>query len=310
MARKKLGKRDDDLHMLVKEELQDLQPATIPKRNKVARVTPDIKETALEVIKTAFEQDKAGLQKLEERMRRRQIPMASIYEAFRNFEEAIGGRGKLMDVLAHCPPNSQGYAMLARMIEDPEFAPIAQANGEEEQVKFTLAALCSKHKVPFPTLVACFKDAQLAKLYVESLNQISDQTPVIVHQMAEDATNRWIDCIQCDATGRVQVIEDGGVWKVDKDGEPVTVICYTCRGKGKVWQSHDIQNRKLFLETVGISKKDPLVQQNFDQRSVSVSVPGENFEKVMLSIDTLIRTSGAKDLASGGGPLEDEPIDV
>lgn len=214
---------------------------------------------------------------------------SAVYLAFQNFEDAVGGRTKLLETLAHCPANSTGYNMLQRLVLDPDFLILVQGEGDEEKLKFSLEAICSKNKIPFSALIAGFKDARVAQLTIEALTTVGEKSQQVIEQVADAATNRWVECTNCKGTKRVKRIGDNGEFAVDELGNYVTQLCWICRGEGQVYASHDWQNRNKFLEIVGITKKEPLIQNTIDNRSVTIGGTTNGLEGTMKALDNLLR---------------------
>lgn len=251
----------------------------------VTHTTPAIKREAIALIDAALNSN--PLSKPDTTA----VTPKAIYEAFRNFEAAVGGRRKLMQILEHCPTNSVGYNMMLRLTQDPDFLKVSvRKKSGEEVVRYALSVLCSRHKIPLQTLALAFKDARIAQITIEALCAVGDKASTVIEQMAEDAQNRFVPCHNCYGTGRVQRMGDNGELSVNEDGSPITQVCWTCHGKKVLWKDHDWQNRQKLLEVVGVSQKAPLVQTNIDNRSVSIGAPGDGtFEKAMKALDNIAR---------------------
>lgn len=232
----------------------------------------------------------------------------ALYKAFKNFEIAIGGREILLKALSHCPHNSLGYAAVMKLIADPDFVTttISKTTNEEHQ-QFTLAAVCSKHKLPLNVVVAAFRDSKVAENAMEALLSTSKHTGPIVEQVVEDSKNGWIACQACMGRGRMKKINEQGEFALDEHGEVATTLCFTCRGEGITYKAHDFANRKAFLEMTGILKKEPLVSNTIDNRSVNVGTPDDgSYEGLMKSMDNLARSRQHKQAVI----IEEPIIDV
>ena len=218
----------------------------------------------------------------------------AVYQAFQIFERQVGGRKKLLETLSHCPVNSTGYNMLQKLVLDPAFLELVQGEEDEEQLKFSLEAICSRNKVPFPALVSGFRDARVAQLTLDALTAVGERSHQVIEQVADAATNRWTECTNCRGTRRVKRIADNGEFAIDEMGEYVTQLCWICRGEGQVYAAHDWQNRNKFLEIVGISKKEPLIQNTIDNRHVTIGGGVAGLEGTMKALDNLLRGKSEK----------------
>lgn len=255
------------------------------RKSKQGAPSGAIKTRAIEVLENAlapYNKQLKGLVKSDPK---------AVVEAFRQFEKAVGGRLELAEILKQCPVNSTGHHMALQLAHDPDFLALAINAEDEASIKYSLDAICQKKKVSLPALVAAFKDAKVAQLAINSLLAVSDHVQPVMEQVASDAQNHWAECRFCRGNGRIQRIGDNAEFAVDADGNPITQLCYECRGSGEVYVSHDFSNRKLLLDFVGLVKKEPLVQQNFDQRSVSITggTGQGGVENVMKSLDALFR---------------------
>lgn len=205
--------------------------------------------------------------------------IGTIYQSFKNFEETAGGRATLINTLAYCPSESPAALAARKLLADPELM------GPKDLFTFAY-----KHKIAFDQLVTAFRDAKLAQIAMDGLMQLAPQAAVVVEQLAQDSQNRFDACPVCEGRTRVPRIGDNGEWVLDPDGAKVTQLCYNCRGTGKLFVKHDVQNRKMFLEVSGVLDKNrqPLIQQNFNQHAIIAGdfLPGDgSFEDLIKSID-------------------------
>jgi hypothetical protein len=202
------------------------------------------------------------------------------YEAFKHFEEALGGRRQLIDTLQHCPENSNGYNLMQKLLADPDFLEYAVQKGNDENVRYSLAVLCKRHRIP--------RDSKIAEIAAETLNKVAASTPLVVEQLITDSTNRYDPCDKCEGTGRLWKMNDIGEWMYDPEtGEHMLQLCGYCRGQGKMFVRHDPANRKEFLKLAGLVKdKEPLIQQTFNQQAF---MPGNgSFERILKDLDMAV----------------------
>lgn len=279
----------------ISPKIVKLKPPTKRKTKRTPAETNEIKAAAISVINNAFTDVEKKRKTFTERASKAYVSTPAVLEAFKNFEDALGGRGPLIKALQHCPPTSIGYAMISKLVDDPDFLAYARSQNDEDIVRYALADICKRHRIPFNALVAAFRDGKTAQFAVEALTSVSKKVPKVVEQLAEDATNRWEECHLCEGTGKTTRINDiTGEILLDKDEQPVLGRCFQCQGKGRVWTEHDIQNRKMFLQmTKVLDEKAPLVQQTFNQQANILAgnfTPGDgNFEKLVNAVDKVAK---------------------
>lgn len=201
-------------------------------------------------------------------------------DAFKNFEQAIGGRVELGEILKHCPPEVPAFKALKRLLEDVDF------NATRD---VTLAFLCGKHKINLAQVLVAFRDSLAIKMNVETVQRLSKHLSPVVEDLADDSKNRFERCTVCMGKARVPRIGENGEFALDEDGTPITQLCYNCRGTGKVFTKHDPQSRKLFFTLAGLLKPEG---RGNDQPTVQIAnitgnfTPGDgSYEYLIKAID-------------------------
>ena len=270
-----------------------------PKRQPSVKDSPKvkksdkIKETAIAVIADTLASERTAQGKIIQKVDKSTVPVKAVFQAFQEFEKALGGRAALLNALQHCPESSHGYGMIQKLLEDPDFLSYAIDNNQEDNVRYSLAVICNRHRIPFNAIIEAFKDSKTAEIAIASLQALAPHTPMVVEQMAKDAQNSYHACHICEGTGRIWRISDMGEWLLNEDGDHVTQLCHNCRGQGKVFKDHDVQNRKMFLQVVKIleDKKGPLIAQTFNQNANIIKgdfLPGDgSFENLIKAIDKM-----------------------
>lgn len=262
-----------------------------PKTAPFQKRDESIKATALAIIADTLKDKKETATKILQKVDKGTVSITAIWEAIQQFESAVGGRQALITALQHCPVTSQGYGLINKLLEDPDFLEFARVNDQEDNVRYSLAVICNRHKIPFPALVTAFKDAKTAEISIQSLTQMAAETPRIVEQLTQDAQNTYHPCHLCEGIGRIWKIGSEGEWLLDENGDHMTQICHNCRGQGKIFKEHDVQNRKMLLQMVGVleDKKGPLVGITYNQNANVFKgdfLPGDgSFEKLLKAVD-------------------------
>lgn len=216
--------------------------------------------------------------------RRARVPS----EAYINLENAVGGRQSLVDTLKFCPESSSAHRAIQKLLVDEALSDVNTA----------ISALCFKNRVRFESLALAFKDALTAKLAVEALIRLSENSDEVFEQIAVHATDRFDQCPVCEGKRRVRRIGDNGEWAQNPEGEFLTQLCYNCRGSGKLFKEHDVQDRKLYLEILGvIDRKGININNNVQSAVVGGSLlPGDgSFERLIKAVDMSVGTRKKSD---------------
>ena len=161
-----------------------------PKRTK----NDGIKDIAIRLIDDALKDEKLKQAKIMKKTFHSMVPARAVHEAFSTFEKALGGREALLRTLQHCPPNSNAMALMTRLLSDPDFLDYTKSKDDTENVRYSLAAICTRHRIPFNAVVAAFRDSKTAQIAVESLHTVAAETPKVVEQLAKDSQNRYEPC--------------------------------------------------------------------------------------------------------------------
>ncbi len=161
-----------------------------------------------------------------------------VKKTWENFEESVGGRAALGEMLRYS--QTREAATLLAHLEDP------RAAGQP------LRRLCEDAGLSFFQLYQTFKDAAKARAHIETEIVQANYLPRVMADTCEDALTTWRTCPACNGTGRLVL-------------KGKRVDCSTCGGKGKVKEPGDIDNRKLALEAAGlVGRRGPLVAQQFN----------------------------------------------
>jgi hypothetical protein len=232
------------------------------------------------------------------------FPSKVVAEAFRNFEEAAGSKKGLLRTLQFVPEANIGFKLVQKLLRDEQFI--------NDPAVHALYGACRRHGLGLATLVMAFKDAKTAEISLGSLVQLAESAPLVLEQVAEDAQNRYTECTVCEGAARVKRIGDAGEWMLDEHGDPVTQLCYNCRGTGKTFKAHDSQSRKQFLQITGILDEKRLstnVNINTGTQQVAMIkadfLPGDgSFEKLIKAIDTV---TGSRLISDGNENVIDVP---
>lgn len=266
----------DELQDLIQSELtrpsDAIAPPAPPRRKRpTAKTYKDEAKSELNLAAVSANNKVAPIKTYQRKVR----------DAYKYFEEAVGGRMELINILEHCPESSPAYKPLMRLFKDADFRDVGKA---------MLDVVCKKNDVSLSTIMLAFKESRTAQLTLQAMNVLSKHFPTVIEQIGADSTNRFDACPVCEGNTRVPRIGDNGEWALDEQGDIRTQLCYNCRGTGKIFKEHDTTNRKFFLELTGV------LEQNKGRGTVAVQLnqnfkgdftPGDgSFEQLIRAIDT------------------------
>lgn len=193
------------------------------------------------------------------------------------FEDAVGGRQRLADVLSLAELSEKQQHFL-RLLVDPRRA------------KDTLANIVHDAGILPMHVLGLFRDAAFAKAHAIAISTISDSVPAVVGDIVQKSVDAEITCPDCMG----EMLE----------GSP----CFRCHDRGTIMRPSDIDRQKLLLEISGLHKKSSGVQLQVNQNVQNNTIqPGTFFSKYVRESD-----SAAYDVAieSEPVPTPDEPTDV
>ena len=157
-----------------------------------------------------------------------------------NFEEAVGGRKNLVDVLATSLRDTK-QDILFRMLSDPKRA------GD------SLITLCRDAGVTSHEVLNMFRSAVLAKGMVEAQMNMAEKLGEIARDVAEKAHDHVRPCA-CVMTG--------------VNGDP-NEVCTVCGGKGEVYHEGSLDHAKTVFDATGVTQKSGGVNVNVQQNNMT-----------------------------------------
>ena len=171
------------------------------------------------------------------------------------FEEAVGGREKLIDTLSLAPMDKKQEHFL-RMLSDPKRA------------SDSLATLVLDAGLLPTAVMELFRNAAFAKAHAIAMSQISTAVPEVISDMIGKSVDSEVTCPDCFGE-RV-------------DGSP----CLRCRDRGTILRVSDIDRQKLLLEISGVHKKSGGVNVQVNQQQVTNNLqPGTFFSRYVKDSD-------------------------
>ena len=173
-----------------------------------------------------------------------------------NFEDAVGGRENLVDVLATSARNTK-QDILFRLISDP-------ARKSDSLIKLCKDAGVTSHEV-----IAMFRDAVLAQGMVTAQMNMADKLGVIAQDIAEKAHDHTKPC-GCTLTG-------------NKDTASPT--CDLCRGTGEVYMEGSLEHAKAVFDATGVTQKGGGMSINVQQNNVGGGSGGALLDKFVKATD-------------------------
>ena len=99
----------------------------------------------------------------------------------------------------------------------------------------------------------------------EGLMKAAMRLPIILEQVADDATGRDVKCKYCHGSGQIKRIIKG---KEDEEDTEEFDPCVKCDSKGTVYKMGDAERLRMIFETFGLTGKSGGLNVNLDLRKV------------------------------------------
>lgn len=203
---------------------------------------------------------------------------ALVVKALSAFEEAVGGRARLVEVLAHYHQTSDDGELIMNLVADP---------GNAER---SLASLCASAGLSVGKFLRIFASARGANAYLAAMERVWPRVPEVAAEVMRYAVTRKGRCTTCFGKGTLQ----GRV----KRGAPVSEItCTACDGEGTFDIVPDLERQKVALQLAGLlrtSGAQVLIDQSKNQTAIVSPVAMRGF-------------IAATNRVLYGGPLEAQP---
>lgn len=158
-------------------------------------------------------------------------PNAFVDRCLTTFEQELGGRAVLVEILAHGQHDAE-VDYLWSLLADPD----GQAR--------TLAELCIDGGIKPQRMIQLIREGEMAKAHVKALRKVARALPDVAADAMMRALPRKMRCPEC--FGK----------KAD---------CGACDGSGRVEKEPSLQRQKLAFELGGLLQKAPLVQVQQNQ---------------------------------------------
>jgi hypothetical protein len=185
------------------------------------------------------------------------IPVA-LDEACSNFESEVGGRGALIEHLAHAPLTAD-QQLLVGAIADPRNDPS------------TLARICITYGIQFADLLTLFRAAGFAKAQLGAMRRVWGKLPDVAGDVMDRAVPHLLLCPTCAGDKEVEKKLIAGS---NEDGSPKftrwTETCETCGGHGEIQVQPKLETQKVALELGGLIQQKGGVEVNVVQQQALV----------------------------------------
>lgn len=178
-----------------------------------------------------------------------------IKSALDTFENVIGGREKLVDLLSLATLDKKGQHLL-RLLDDSDHS------------NRSLAIIVREAGLTPAQALELFKASSLAASHAIVSSQLSDALPAVVKDITDKSVDSWVQCPTCKGESSVT------------DAVP----CFTCQGKGEIFRPSDLDRQKIVLEATGVTKKGGGVNVNVQQNNVN-GTPANFFSKFVKNSD-------------------------
>src|SRR5678815_5384007 len=163
------------------------------------------------------------------------------------FEKAVGGRGKILEILSHSQGSGPDLDQLLGMIADPR-------NDEKN-----LATICMIAGVGFPKLLVLFRDAGVARAQLAAMRRVWDTLPEVAGDVMARSVTHLIKCGACGGSGKLTEVHFTKPKKGEVPDPPqqLEIMCDGCQGTGAREAQPDLERQKLALEIGGMIKRGP-----------------------------------------------------
>ena len=173
-----------------------------------------------------------------------------------NFEEAVGGRDNLVDVLATSARDTK-QDILFRLLNDPS------RSGD------SLIKLCKDSGVTAHEVMSMFRDAVLAKGMVAAQMSMAEKLGLIAQDVAEKAHDHTKPC-GCTLVG---------------NPDTANPQCDLCRGTGEIYKEGSLDHAKAVFDATGLTQKGGGVNVNVQQNNVNGNSGGALLDKFVNATD-------------------------
>ena len=171
------------------------------------------------------------------------------------FEEAVGGREQLVEVLSSQVRGTK-QDILLRLLSDPGRA------GD------SLVRDCQDAGMSTTEVLGMFRDAAVARSMVQAQNTLADKLDGVVRDVAEKASNHVEEC-QCQILSAV--------------GEP-DPTCPECGGRGLLFFRGNLKHAEMVFKAPGLTKEGGGVNVNVKQQ-VGLAMGGGFLDKFVQATD-------------------------
>lgn len=165
------------------------------------------------------------------------VPHSTLAKAIDAFEEELGGRRALLEMLVGLPDGDDRLGYVVGLIADPR------------NDAFELSALCRAGGVSLGELLQTAKEGALAAAVVKALRKVAEKLPDVVEDVMLRAAPHQVTCDVCQGTGTRAA-------KPDAPPEP----CPVCAGLGSKTVMPEFDRQKLALDLANLlPKKQPMI---------------------------------------------------
>lgn len=171
------------------------------------------------------------------------------------FEEAIGGREQLVEVLSAQSRDTK-QDILFRLLSDPGRA------GD------SLVTICHDAGVSATEVLAMFRDAAVAQSMVKAQSTLADKLDGVARDVAEKASNHVEDC-------HCQILSAIG------EADPA---CPDCGGRGQLYFRGDLKHAEMVFKATGLTKEGGGVNVNVSNQ-MGLAVGGGFLDKFVQATD-------------------------
>ena len=210
----------------------------------------------------------------------------ALLKALDAFEQELGGRSALIEILAHAP-TTKDTAYVIGLLSDPSYA--------DKSLRF----VCQQGNVTVGDLWALVQTAALLRGQVKAALTIGEQIPVVVKDVMRRASQYEEPCEACEGTGSVPGRP------TPECPEPDPVECRVCKGKGLVPHHAELDRQVVALKLGGLLHDGSKIQINNLNQAVAQPGSAGSLEELTRHADAVFEGT----VVEPEDPTPDQPLD-
>jgi hypothetical protein len=226
----------------------------------------------------------------------KEAPPPRIVRALKAFEEAAGGRDRLVAELAPAALSDQ-ESMVLRLLADPD------------NDRKPLHEILGYAGVSVARFLRIFRDARGARAYLDALDKVWSRLPDVAADVMERALPKTVFCKPCAGTGFQQVHVGNRPKSGPLKGQDPPVVCPKCDGVGRRPVEPTLDYQRLALALGGLPKSVPAVHIDQSRTQKTTLVGSDTMRDFISAVSRIRHTPIDVEATIKDGPVEQEDED-